>query len=86
MKEQGKLLNLILIQSTWHSEHPKYISINEEALKQILGEAKKEFESLISGTWDVDEEGFHPNRYAKDSWLNPREAIKWFRKWFGNER
>jgi hypothetical protein len=52
----------------------------------VLDEAKKEFEQLIFGTWDVDEEGWHPNRYAKDSWLTPSEAIKWFRKWFGEKK
>jgi hypothetical protein len=49
-----------------------------------IEEAKKEFEQLIFGTWSVDEEGFHDNVYAKDSYISPSEAIKWFRKWFGN--
>jgi len=49
----------------------------------VLDEAKKQFEKLIHGTCSVDEQGFHADRYAKDSWLNPTEAIEWFRKWFG---
>jgi len=51
----------------------------------VLVEAKKDFERLIHGTWTVDEEGWHDNVYAKDSWLTPSEAIKWFRKWFGEK-
>ena len=58
-----------------------YIRIG--VLKDILEDAKKEFEELIHGTWSVDEEGYHPNVYAKDSWITPNKAIKWFRKWFG---
>jgi hypothetical protein len=55
-------------------------------LDEILDEARKEFEQLIFGTWSVDEEGFHENAYAEDSWLTPSEAIKWFRKWFGGKK
>jgi len=64
----------------------RYIAENIKPFMDVIEEAKKEFEVLINGTWSVDEEGFHPHTHAKDSWLNPREAIKWFRKWFGDEK
>ena len=39
----GRLLNNIFIQSIWRSQHPNEIAINEEALKQIFDEVRKEF-------------------------------------------
>jgi hypothetical protein len=67
-------------------DHPWETSHCSSVMNTMVDEAKKEFEQLIFGTWDVDEEGWHPNRYAKDSWLTPSEAIKWFRKWFGEKK
>ena len=68
-------------------EHAKTISEEDtivlSELRKMIEEAKREFEKLIHGTWSVDEEGWHPNATAKDSWITPSEAIKWFRKWFG---
>lgn len=56
---------------------------------EVLDEAAAEFEKLIAGTWcvEINDKGetvWNLNAYAKDSWLAPREAIKWFRKWFGD--
>jgi len=57
----------------------------------IVDEARKDFEKLIFGTWSLEfnEEGeqvYNPNATAPDSWLTPSEAIKWFRKWFGEQK
>lgn len=87
MSEGGefkKRINAQVNDGRWPEE--KDAEVVADDLLEWIDEAKKEFEQLIHGNWDVDEEGFHPDRYAKDSWLTPREAIKWFRKWFGDKK
>jgi len=78
-KNQGKLFDLIFIQSTYYSQHPLELSINEEALKQIIKEAKKEFPTRAK--WLVKES------WASGSYLEERvnrERDEWFKEWFGD--
>ncbi len=42
----GELLDKIYLQSIWTMRHPNHILVNQEALKQIVEQMKKEFPSI----------------------------------------
>ena len=67
---KGELFGKIATQSIWRSQYPNEISINEEALKQIIDEMRKEYPKAIP--------------LARWAELN-KIREEWFRKWFGAE-
>ncbi len=65
----GELLDKIYLQSIWTMRHPNHILVNQEALKQIVEQMKKEFPKLNDARFETF----------------VHEVHKWLEKWLGGD-
>ena len=61
--------------------------ISSEWIMEIVEEMRKEFPLVIPGLQSQDSEGnIERGQDWKNRWVDGKEALKWFEKWFGKPK